>query len=95
MRSSLTLVVTLTALLTGCNDFPQLNDGVDDATRDAKYPKLVPVETIQARFNNPLIDEDISPELEARVARLKARANRLRGGVVDQDTRERFKAGVE
>lgn len=87
---NLVMIFTLTA----CSHFPELDGTVDSAARDAAYPDLIPVEQIYARMPDARIEPDTSLEVEARVDRLRSRAARLRGTVIDSATRHRMKVGV-
>ncbi|MCQ0092082.1 hypothetical protein [Roseovarius sp. M141] len=98
MRHSfaLALIAALGAgsLLPGCAQFPQLDATLTDQSRRAPYPDLVPLSGLQARINDTDTNAGAAPAIEARIARLKSRAARLRGTVIDSDTRTRMQAGV-
>lgn len=96
MQNSLGLIAVLglTAALPGCTQFPQLDAAVTDAARTAPYPDLVPLDGLQARLTTSSVAPDTVPTIEARIARLEARADRLRGNVIDDATRERMQSGV-
>lgn len=89
------ILLTLAAILAGCSQFPALEDSVSPAAKNAPFPALVPVEDIQARAAPEAITPETLPGVEARVARLKARASRLRGSVLDRPSRERLAQPVE
>lgn len=85
----------LSASLMGCTQFPALDGAITEHGQNAKFPKLVPVGTLLAQT----APSAVSPEqtvtgLNARVAALQNRATRLRGSVIDADTRRRMKNGV-
>ncbi|MDQ7071845.1 MAG: hypothetical protein Q9M48_14125 [Rhodobacterales bacterium] len=69
------------ALLIGCTQFPALDNLVDPALESAAYPVLVPLEPLLRDSQNTEITPTTQAELAARVARLKARAARLRATV--------------
>lgn len=96
MRKPLALIAALglAAALPGCAQFPELDASVTDAARSAPYPDLVPLGGLRARLATTRIAPDTVPTIEARIARLEARADRLRGSVIDDATRARMKAGV-
>ncbi|RXV59257.1 hypothetical protein C6W92_15575 [Roseovarius sp. A46] len=65
---------------------------------DAPYPDLVPVERIAARVPPATDDRTLPARTEAidsRAARLRARAERLRGPVIDTDTKTRMRGGID
>lgn len=88
------LALFLIAALTACSQFPQLDETVGDAARKAPYPDLIPIEKFHAQIPDTLIEPTTAPQVEARVAQLKARAARLRGSVIDNATRTRMQQGV-
>lgn len=94
MRLPFVVIPALFAALSACSDFPELDEAVDDTSRDAPYPKLVPIETITASVPDSQIGPDATLDIETRVNRLRARAARLKGTVVDGATRERMVAGI-
>ena len=63
--------------------------------KDAKYPKLRPINTLlaQTASTGPSAEETIST-IDARIAALQNRAAALQGAVVDQDTQNRMQNGV-
>jgi hypothetical protein len=89
--TALPLILTLTA----CTQFPELDNAVSPSAQDAEFPELVPVQGLltQAEPQNGKPEDTINT-LNARVAALRNRANRLRGTVVDPNTRKRMKNGV-
>lgn len=90
----ITLALALCAALAGCAAHPELDGTVSDEIRDASYPDLVPIETLAAQMQDNRITPEFGPAIELRVARLKARAARLRGLVIDRDTRARMAGGI-
>lgn len=95
-RKPLALIAALglAAALSGCTQFPELDASVSDAARTAPYPDLVPLGGLQARLTTTNIAPDTVSTIEARIARLEARADSLRGNVIDDATRARMQAGV-
>lgn len=91
------LLCSLTFALWGlaaCTQFPALDHTITPALENADYPALEPTEQLLARANtgsvNPVQTEGI---LNARVARLRARAARLRGSVLTGRERQRLEEG--
>ena len=93
LRSALIPIVF--AALGACSDFPELDDAVDSDAQGTTYPDLVPIESLNSRAPDQRITPETAPDLDSRIARLKNRAARLKGPVVDTETHERMKAGVE
>ena len=62
--------------------------------KDAPYPALVPVEQIAAQVP-PAATAPPTEAIDSRAARLRARAGRLRGPVIDAETDERMRRGVD
>ena len=86
------MIPVLVAGLSACSDFPELEDVVDS---DAAYPDLVPIESLTSQTPDPQIKPETAPNLDARVERLRARAGRLKGDVIDDETHARMDAGIE
>lgn len=81
--------------LTGCAQFPALDGTLSAATEAADYPDLVPLDPLLANVDATNTDAGATAgAINGRVAQLKARANRLRRGVVDGQTRTRMTTGV-
>ncbi|QFT99004.1 hypothetical protein FIU85_16950 [Roseovarius sp. THAF8] len=80
----------LTVTLAGCTQFPELDNATSTETRRAPYPSLLPVEDLRARVDAPRVADQTTRALESRVANLRARAERLRGTVIDQTSRARL-----
>ena len=83
------------ALLPGCITVPELDATVPPWTKDAAYPRLVPLGPEFAPVGD--LSETATAEeqaLEARRQRLQNRARRLTGPVVDEPTRQRMSDGV-
>ncbi|VAW00982.1 hypothetical protein MNBD_ALPHA07-1208 [hydrothermal vent metagenome] len=72
------LILSLLLATTACTEFPELDAKVDAAARAAPYPDLIPVEEIKAQVSAPRIADTSGSDVNARAARLKARAARLR-----------------
>jgi len=88
----------LVLALTGCTRFPELDSAITAEARGADYPELLPTATLAAMAAEPAPEPDDQaardPD-EVRAARLRARAARLRGAVIDADTQTRMGEGVE
>ncbi|MBU3258809.1 hypothetical protein KPG71_02140 [Roseovarius sp. PS-C2] len=96
MRSDALVFLALTAVFaTGCTQFPALEDTVSEEARNAPYMSLEPVENLRAGVPEDRIADTDTAAMEARIARLRARAARLSGNVVDSRTRSRMSRGVE
>ena len=94
-RPALPAALAICAALSACSQFPDLDATTSDAVRDAPYPDLVPLDGLQARFDpDAALPDATRDSVAARAARLKARAARLRGTVIDADTRQRMAGGV-
>jgi hypothetical protein len=94
MALRLPLLILITGLVAGCSDILPLDRSVDKRNRDASYPDLIPVEEIRAQATTPQITPDTADTLDQRSAGLRARAARLKGGVVDPGTQDRMQSGV-
>lgn len=88
-------LLALTLFLTACTAFPELDGKASETAKAAPFPKLQPMDQLLAAGAEPprLTDADVNALL-ARVQRLKARANRLRGPVVDRATRIRMQGAL-
>lgn len=90
-HATCTLLLCLT--LGACVEFPQLDDRVAEADRTAPFPDIIPLSQILTQA-----EAQVAPpaprDLGARIADLNARADRLRGTVVDAATRARMRAGI-
>ncbi len=96
MRSGTYVILTTGALLaTACTQFPAIEDRVSADVRDAPYMTLVPVETLRAGVPEDQVTDTDASAVAARIARLRARASRLSGAVVDTRTRTRMSHGVD
>jgi outer membrane murein-binding lipoprotein Lpp len=82
------------ALLAGCSDFPELDNAVSPTARKAGYPSLLPIDQLIAGAKEVQITEETISTLQSRIARLNARAARLRGPVIDAATRARMRAAI-
>lgn len=87
-RRAVTLAVL--AAMAGCTQFPDLDQSVSPEARKGDFPPLVPVEVLRADAPEQLISDTTTTTLEARVAALRYRANRLRGTVLNQSARARL-----
>ncbi|MRU14547.1 hypothetical protein FDP25_03785 [Roseovarius sp. A21] len=94
MRKLAISCLTAAATLAACSQFPELQDDADLGSRDAPYPQLVPVETLRAQAPQTAVTPESQAALEARITRLRNRAMRLKGTVVDGGTRARMSQGV-
>lgn len=92
MRLPPLLLPALLATLSACNEFPELEDTVDS---NATYPDLVPIESLTAKAPDPQIEPETATDTQARIDRLKSRAARLQGDVIDDETHQRMQDGIE
>ena len=97
MRPRLSALLTALGLvlLTGCEDVPPLSDELRAERAAIAYPKLIPAGEITGQVPPRATDARSAPDLEERAARLRARAARLSGPVIDAETRDRMETGVE
>lgn len=78
--------------LIGCAIAPDLPGTDDTAARAAAAPDLVPLAAILAQADALSARPDPAQDVATRVAGLRARADRLRGNVIDRATRQRLAA---
>lgn len=82
--------------LTACTQFPELDSTITPALEAADYPALVPVDPLLAQATAGRADpQQTEAALLARVARLRARAARLRGSVLSGRERQRLRDGFQ
>lgn len=80
-----------TGLLAACTDPPELPVTSRPDLARAEFPTLVPIEQILgAPTDAAETDQDRIDRLDARVAGLQARANRLQGSGIDPALRDRL-----
>ncbi|MGB7244721.1 MAG: hypothetical protein WBC93_21850 [Sulfitobacter sp.] len=91
---SVTLI--LCAGLAACTQFPDVERSVSAQAEAADYPDLVPIGPLLAAADAEQIDAQATQtQLSARVAALRAKAARLRRGVVTGSERVRLENGLE
>lgn len=90
----LALVSGLSVLLSACAQFPDLDTRTGDIDPRAPYPALVPLDPLVAGADPARITETETAATGARVAGLRARADRLRRTVIDSDSRTRMQQNV-
>lgn len=84
-------LVVISLILAGCaQTYPGDNVPISAEARAADFPKLDPLTTLLATARAPSDTKAQGDDLEARVARLKARAAALRGRDIF-DGQERLK----
>ena len=89
-------LMLLAALCTGYTQFPELERTQTVELEAADYPALVPIEPILASVTAPDLDPVAAQAgIEARLAALRARANRLRRGVLTDAERRRLEQGAQ
>jgi hypothetical protein len=94
MRPSTLVLLSSFAALAACSQFPELDETPGLDLRNTPYPDLMPVETLRAQAPQANITPESQAALEDRITRLRARAARLKGTVVDGGTRARMSQGV-
>lgn len=79
--------VCVAATLTGCVQFPDIDDATDQTIRDADHPTLIPLDPVLSSIKTAELDTtETQTQLETRAAGLNARAAALRrAGPTDQD----------
>ena len=83
--------LTLIFGLASCATFPELDSPSSAAAKNADFPALVPLDPLLAEIGRTGVDpQDTVRTLEGRLARLSARAERLRGPVIDRASRARL-----
>jgi hypothetical protein len=89
------IAIIMPFALMGCTQFPELDNTVSASGQDADYPKLVPIQSllVESPSTEPTAEQTVAG-LTARVLALQNRAARLRGSVVDANTRNRMRNGV-
>ncbi|MDG1864072.1 MAG: hypothetical protein P8J02_12885 [Yoonia sp.] len=91
----LTVMIAI-AGLSACAAFPTIDGTLDATAKVADYPTLLPLEPLLAAATAS--GAQISPASEAafssKIAALRAKAARLRGPVIDAQTRSRMQRGV-
>jgi len=94
MRRTIASFAIAAILLAGCSDFPELDAAITPAARKADYPTLVPIDQLLASAQVVQITDETATNLQGRISRLKSRAARLRGPVIDSTTRARLRAAI-
>lgn len=83
------------AMLAACTQFPELDATVAPELENAAYPELLPLEPILAHASTDSIDPvQAQSDLQGRLAGLRARADRLRGGVLTGAEKQRLERGL-
>ncbi|SEL87714.1 hypothetical protein SAMN05443999_10930 [Roseovarius azorensis] len=91
----LALAVVALGLMAGCTQFPELDAQIAEQDRNATYPDLIPVEDITSGIPPKTITPQTGEDLDLRAEALRSRADRLRGDVIDEDTRRRMQTGID
>ena len=65
-------------VLANCAQVPELDDHVTPAAKAAPYPALVPLDPLLNSTAETRITDQTDPQLQARAAALRARAQRMR-----------------
>jgi len=85
------LFIAMTGLI-GCAPFPELDSTMDAAARNAPFPKLINLDQLTRQTQTTTPTE--ATNLDARLANLKARADALRGPVIEDTTSTRLANGM-
>lgn len=94
MRIPALFIVSL--CLVGCVQFPEIDDATSETARTAPYPKLIPLDPIADILNGPgTAPVETEETLEARVAGLRSRADRLRAPVLSANDRARLEEKLQ
>ena len=95
-RTSSLIKVCLLATLTGCTQFPALDETITPQMEAAPYPDLLPLGPVIAQTQAGAIDTAATEtQLNARVSALRARAKRMRGSVLQGPERQRLAEGLQ
>lgn len=89
------IAITLFLLASACVDVPQLDSKISKDAASKPYPQLIPVENIRMSVPDPRASAETKTDLESRVRALRARAEALRGPVIDAATKQRMLAGIK
>jgi hypothetical protein len=98
MRAVTIVFLVLTGFLTGCTQFPELDQAIDPDVAARGVPDLIPLAPVLAAADTratTVTVPDIAADLGARVANLRARADRLRGPVIPAPVRNRIARGID
>ncbi len=94
-RSCLRLAALACLPLAGCAQFPALEGTIPPELEAAPFPDLVPIAPVLAKAKEGGVDPVATRAgLDDRVARLRARAARLRGPVLSRAERIRLERGL-
>lgn len=88
-------IVLLPLALCACTQFPELDALVSEQAKQSQAPALLPLDQILGGLQPIETNETVQSDLEARIAALRARANRLQGPAIDRATRTRMIRGVQ
>lgn len=80
-------------LVSGCATFPELDARLDDATRSAPFPELVPLEGLTGPA--PRLTDETGSALAERAAALAERAEALRRPVISAPLQQSLTEGVD
>ena len=79
-----------------CTQFPDLDHTQTNDLSRAEYPALVPIDPIlAATYSTPPDFAAENERLNARLAALRSRANRMRGSVLTGAQRQRLENGLQ
>ena len=93
-------IVCLTACLSACSTFPDIDSQISPEVQSAGYPTLLPVQDLRAQVatgpstprDEPIVLQ--AEQIDTRADALRARAASLRGDVIDQDDRDRLDSDI-
>ena len=94
-RPIMRLLLLTTFFLAACTTVPELDARISETARAAEYPSLQPIDQVLTSDRTPVLDDQAVSAFQGRIARLKARAARLRRTpVVDSTSRARLHQAI-
>ena len=88
-------LLLMTLALAACSTVPNLDARISESARNAEYPTLKPIDEVLSNNRPARLDDSDAARFQTRVARLKARAARLRRTpVVDRSARDRLHQAI-
>lgn len=89
-------ICTAALLLAACTDVPELDGAAPADLSNAPYPRLIPLDS-EFRSEPPPREEgeELASAMEARRAALLRKARELQSPIVDKETEERMRRGIE
>lgn len=89
------LIPLAAVALAGCTQFPELDHTQTSELEATDYPALVPLGQILLSQSDSVVDPNQERgDLDARLTNLRARADRMRAGVLSPQEKRRLEAGL-